>query len=280
MKPYSLALLAATAMLLQYLSFGLTENVSPGVQNYSMPTNQSTQEQARVLWEQAIAAKGGREKLYGVKNMAISSRAEYGTHLGKRNSIQQEELFVFPHKMWTWNDMRPDVFGLRVEMYNYEARTFYILVPDDPDKKTRQVANHKRWEDSTLLNTQLFYFMETKWVQPMPIAVYEGEIRKQAVDIVQTQVNGKRVDFALDPVTHLPVRFVVYGIVGGALIPIVVADLADYVEVSGIKVPQKATPENGSTFNSKIQINVDYNEIIFVRPTTIEAGPEAWRPKK
>ena len=56
--------------------------------------------------------------------------------------------------------------------------------------------------------------------------------------------------------------------------------LADYVEVNGIKVPQKLTPENGPAYSSQIQINVDYNEGIFVKPTIIEAGLEAWKVAK
>ena len=77
-----------------------------------------------------------------------------------------------------------------------------------------------------------------------------------------------------NPLTHTD------RIVGGTLMPIVVADLANYVQINGIKVPQTSAPQDGSTVSNKIQINVDYNEEIFLKPTTIEAGPETWRPKK
>src|SRR5438552_1229 len=86
------------------------------------PPKPSTQEEARKLWEASIAAKGGRERLLGVKNIVISSSAEYTTHKGKDNSIKEEELFVLPDKKWSWEDYRPDVFELRVEMFNYEAK--------------------------------------------------------------------------------------------------------------------------------------------------------------
>ncbi len=190
MRPYSLILFSAAGLLLNYTCFGLTHKVSTGIENHSM-SNQSSEEQARVLWEQAIVAKGGREKLYHVKNMVISSRAVYGTHLGKRNSWNQEELLVFPDKEWHWNDMRPDVFGLRVEMYNYEMRIFYVLTPEDSDKKVRQIANYKRWEESTLSNAQILYFMETSWVKPLPIAAHQDKVNGQPVDIVQTEFFGQ-----------------------------------------------------------------------------------------
>lgn len=280
MKVYSIASLVVVMLLLQNTCAALTERLFPEAQKYSSATGQSMEQEAQKLWEQAITAKGGRGKLRSVKNMVISSRAEYTTHQGKRNSIKQEELLAFPDKIWRWEDMRPDLFGLSVEMHNYEAKTAYVLTPDVPKEELRHLTDKYKWEDSTLLNTQVLYFMETSWVKPVPIAALRGEVKKQKVDIVQTQVNGKRVDFALDPVTHLPVRCIFYGMLNGTLSPIVVTDLADYVEVNGIKVPQKLTPENGPAYSSQIQINVDYNEGIFVRPTSIEAGPEAWKVAK
>jgi hypothetical protein len=123
--------------------------------------------------------------------------------------------------------------------------------------------------------------METKWVKPEPVAVYQDTIQGRAVDVVQTQVFGKRFDFALDRQTRLLVRVSSYDklITGGEGFTIFNVNLSDYVEVNGIKMPQKTTPDNGAAYSEKIQINVDYNEEIFVRPTTIEAGREAWQPK-
>jgi hypothetical protein len=172
----------------------------------STDRKKDTEQEARRLWEQAIAAKGGREKLCGVKNMVISSRAEYGTHQGKRNSWYQEELVVFPDKTWHWNDMRPDVFGLRIEMRNYGAKTAYVLTPEVPKEEIRHLTNDYKWEQTPLLNIQVLYFLETSWVKPVPIAVHQDKVKGQTVDVVQTQVLGERVDFALDAQTHLPVR--------------------------------------------------------------------------
>jgi hypothetical protein len=254
---------------------------TPGCRVQSTERKEGTQQEARWLWEQAIAAKGGREKLH-VKNIVISSRAEYTTHQGKRNPWSQEEVFVFPDKQWHWNDMRPDVFGLRIEMRDYGAKTAYVSTPDLPEMEIRHLATDYRWEETPLLKIQLLYFLETRWVTPVPIAVHQSKVNGQTVDIVQTQVFGQRVDFALHTLTHLPVRISYYNrsITGRGPFTISNVDVSEYVEVDGIKVPQKAAPENGSAFSDKIQINVDYNEQIFLKPTTIEAGPEAWRPKK
>ena len=74
--------------------------------------------EAERIWEQAIEAKGGRERLYAVRNAVVSSKGIYRTSRGKDNKIRQEEFYVFPDMFWAWSDYRPDVFGLRVEMVN------------------------------------------------------------------------------------------------------------------------------------------------------------------
>jgi hypothetical protein len=57
-----------------------------------------SKDEARKLWEKAIQAKDGREKLLQVKSLAQSSTYEYITHKGKRNTVTKTEFFVFPDK--------------------------------------------------------------------------------------------------------------------------------------------------------------------------------------
>src|SRR2546421_307694 len=61
-------------------------------------TQKEMQEDVVRLWEQAITAKGGRARLYAVRNMVISGRADYITHKGRKNQVRREDLFVFPNK--------------------------------------------------------------------------------------------------------------------------------------------------------------------------------------
>lgn len=65
--------------------------------NRTVPHNQ-TQAKALELWEQAISAKGGRELLHSVHNLAVSSEAAYLTKTRKRNQVRREYLFVLPNK--------------------------------------------------------------------------------------------------------------------------------------------------------------------------------------
>jgi hypothetical protein len=45
-----------------------------------------SEEEARKLWEAAIRAKGGRDRLINVRNRLDTSRSQYVTHKGKTNS--------------------------------------------------------------------------------------------------------------------------------------------------------------------------------------------------
>ena len=51
---------------------------------------ESAQREAKQLWEQAIAAKGGRERLYGVRNMVVSQRATFRKNLFKSGAATAE----------------------------------------------------------------------------------------------------------------------------------------------------------------------------------------------
>ena len=74
---------------------------------------------AQEIWEEAIRAKGGREKLEAVRNIFISSRSKYWHGL-KRHEVFTQSLHVFPGKMWLWQDYGSDVFGLNVYVYNFD----------------------------------------------------------------------------------------------------------------------------------------------------------------
>lgn len=101
-------------------------------------------------------------------------------------------------------------------------------------------------------------------------------VGQQIVDIVETDVKGKRVNFAFDRKTRLPIRVSYYRTFKNKTY-VTAIDLADYVEVGGIKLPLTVRYEDGTQGKKSYQLNVEYNEDIFTRPTHIEAGPEAWK---
>lgn len=161
-------------------------------------------------------------------------------------------------------------------MYNYETNRYYILSPDDPDNALHNLPDHKTVQNSGLVVAQIVYLMESRWVKPDPIAVYEGTVSGLKVDIVQTKVFGRRFDFAIDRKSHLPVRFISYFLFKGVEYAST-TDLDDYLNVDGIMVPRKETTTDGTVYLSRIQFNVRYDNRIFSQPTPLDKGPFVWQ---
>jgi hypothetical protein len=235
------------------------------------------QEEARHLWEQAIAAKGGRERLRAVRNMVVSTHGEYTTSLLKRNQVRREELLVFPNKYWFLDDYGQDVFGLRITMYNYDTNVKYIISEGEPHHAPEPITEMQR--NKALRNGQLSFLLESQWLKPILVKASTGIIGLHPVDIVQTTVGDERVDFAFDQKTHLPIRVSYYNVVRGKTY-INVQSFSDYTEVNGIKVPLTIVYYDGSKYKASFQFNVEYNDDIFVKPPSISAGPEAWKMAK
>lgn len=223
-------------------------------------------ELAEKLWEQAIAAKGGREQLYTVKSLAVS----YSFAANRYSS----ELYVFPDQAWTWIDLRPSKIGLNVEMVNFEKGVSYWIVEHLPDN------THKRDpspEERAIFRTpQLIYLIETRWFRPELLSTDKGYLGFKRVDIVDIKVDQFRVGVFLDEKTHLPIRvgyylketgnemFLWYGLSG-------------YQKVAGVMMPTKVNYSGAGWTLTKLEINPQYDSSVFERPPSIAAGPEQWR---
>ena len=248
-------------------------------------TLDDNKQEAQRLWALAIAAKGGRDRLYAVKNLQLSIREKVWYGL-KRISYITEDLYVFPGKYWQWNDQRGSVFGLSVQMYNQE-RDIDLWYTDRGDGSGHLARPtdlvHGKAPLIRLYDVQLRYFMETKWVRPIPVSVQDAKVDGKAVRMVQTIVKGYptkdktdeiRIGFALDQKTYLPVEIIYYHrAVSGREFTGKVR-LSDYVDVSGIKMPSKV-----KGLKSSYQINVEYDEQIFVRDPNVAAGIQQWMKK-
>jgi hypothetical protein len=239
---------------------------------------------AQRVWEDAILAKGGRERLESVRSIFISSRSKYWHGL-KRYEVFTEELNVFPGKMWSWEDYRPDVFGLTVELYDFDKGIKYITNSDVPAPQPHAIPPY----ETVLFRTYglLGYLMETKWLKPKVTGLNESSLRRRKVDIVHTvltdHVEGFSpeniyIDFWIDRETHLPLK-VTYTLtkLGQRGSPTDIG-FPEYVDINGIKVPSK-TEIDGVRDSVVVQLNVSYNEELFSRPPLIAAGPEAWKPR-
>ena len=231
---------------------------------------------AERLWEQAIAAKGGQEALYSVRSLVVSARGDYSSRKLKKNQLRQEVLSVLPDKFWSWSDYRPDVFGLRIEMYDYAKSVKYVISDGEPNRQLEPIDEVDK-KNGNVLWSLLPYLLETKWLKPVLVGAKAGTVEQETVDIVETDVEGKRVDFAFDRKTYLPIRISYYSTYKNKTY-VTAIDLADYIEAGGIKLPQTVRYDDGTQYRNIYQLNVEYNEDIFIKPTRIEDGSEAWKP--
>lgn len=279
-----LASIGGLIMLLCSSHAGTASKVTRAVNNVGR--QESTQQEARRIWEQAIAAKGGRARLHAVQNLVISTVGNYTTGSGKTNTVRTEAFFVFPNKIWRWMDYRPDVLGLTVETYNFDSGINYIITSDNPPPMPQAIRPSETSKSHT--RGLLSYLLETKWLKPELVSARTERIGRRTVDVVRTtlrdDVEGfapedKCIDFAFDRETHLPIRVSYYHKRGDEEVLDVAENLSDYTEVNGIRVPQKGEVD-GSVEKISIQINVPYNEDIFTKPPSIAAGPEAWKIAK
>jgi len=276
-----LASIGGLIMLLCSPHVGITSKITRAINGTEQ--QEAAQQKARRVWEQAIAVKGGRKRLYSVKNMVIATVGNYTTSSGKTNTVRTEAFFVLPNKVWMWSDYRPDVLGLTVEMLNFDTNTRYFINSDDPPPM-RQVIQSTETSASRTYGL-LAYLLETKWIKPELVSASTARIGRRTVDVVHTTLRdnvegfateNKCIDFAFDQETHLPVRVSYYHKRGDKNVLDVAVNLSDYTEVSGIKVPQKGEIDS-RVDKISFQINIPYNEDIFTKPPSVAAGPEAWK---
>jgi hypothetical protein len=246
-------------------------SVSASVQGFGDDKQAEEEQKARKLWEAAVAAKGGREKLRSVHSFYIASEAKSGS--------RNYDLYIFPDRSLQYSYWaafeRTDI-----DVYNGRLNVTWWQEGSDPAQRLKDnetaVEHMKR--------DQMLFLLVTKWLEPKPLRTRKEWIGLKRVDVVETDVDGWRVDYYLDSKTSLPVR-VTFGLsylerAKGKMNRVV--DMSDYAAVSGIMLPHKLTysftdgPEK-SVQQAKYEINVDFDEQIFERPPTPKMTPDSWR---
>jgi hypothetical protein len=223
---------------------------------------------ARQLWEKAVEAKGGRDRLSGVENIAIIEN--FG------NKGPSVEVCVFPDRYWFWEDRRPGKLGLGAGMKNFEQNAGYFVVGHLPYETGGSKLSQE--ERSCFRNPQLLYFLETRWFKPQLVRGYRSKLGSKDVDVVEVKVDEFRIGVYLDPKTHLPIRISYFLYDTGER----VFDwygLSDYREVKGIMMPHSISYNGGRSVPLQIEVNFDYDPAVFERAPSIDEGPFQWRPK-
>jgi hypothetical protein len=236
---------------------------------------------AQELWELAIAAKGGRERLHSVSNILVS-------YQGKGRIVQ---LFVFPDKYWYWADDRPAIQSVNSEMSNLATGQSYLAQSVYGGKPGEQTLSKAENSGPDLRRAQLMYLLETAWLKPDPERYEDSTLDGRPVDVIFLRAGDQKVSFALDKKTHLPLAFTSYswmkevkypngrGIPAGEVS--MTYEMLDYASIDGIMLPRRITlysdSKSVSWWMQEYKINVDYSPKVFERPPSIEDGPDGWK---
>ncbi len=85
------------------------------------------------------------------------------------------------------------------------------------------------------------YLLETKWWRPHLLSLRSDKIGKRDVDVVETTLYGRRIDYYFDRITHLNVRQVLHARDWEGKEQAYTSDLFDHSSVAGIMLPSKVS---------------------------------------
>ena len=255
-------------------------------------------QRAEALWEEAIRAKGGRERLHSIESFVISSTIDahpimaFGSNSPRRDvESEAERLYVMPGKAWLYEFTPAFAVSLEATVINTERDLCLVtLAPVGPMRSVPGLSMcvPTMWSER-LIQDPVVYLMETRWVRPVPVRTRtEGKGKKQQ-DVIETVVGQLHVDFYLDRKTHLPVKLVTEAYHGDPRMPRrmdLMVTFEDYVEVDGIQMPRRVIREplltevlRRDTERARYKFNVTYDEKIFNAPISRKAKARDWELK-
>jgi len=245
------------------------------------PADKERREAERV-WEQMVEIKGGQERLRSTITMLLIS--------GDKPKNMGVQFYVYPSKSWSWWQAPPSPDTVWVDMTNLE-RDISIVVSNGGTYNPLEVTEERRRDiRREMLERACAYLLETKWLRPVPLRVTRQRVGGKLMDVVETRLRDaesgldERMDFVVEPESLLVYRVVRY--YKGKPLSFYCFD--DYAAADGIQMPRRMGDIDYPLWNKecrypyalKTQFNVEYDEKLFERPPSVEAGAEAWKPKR
>ena len=239
---------------------------------------------AQALWEEAIAARGGRERLAGIRSFAILQKTRFRGFMTRDVARGKVDQIVceLPDKWWEFLDYRPGLMGYSVEVVDTLTGLGWASLSGTPARPFRRPDTNAAYRMRQL---QYVYFLQTRSVQPRPRGASRVRLGLRSADRVDTVMDDESVVFYFDPATHLPLRIETSRkitlkpprpeVKGTGQLKYVF-ELADYQEVGGVKVPGRVKL-GGDAAESRVEINPDYDPSIFTNPPASDATIDSWR---
>ena len=249
-----------------------------------------TRERAVALWEEAIRAKGGHERLRSIQNFLISSKIDVEAPRGG-GMTETERLYALPDKAWVYTLTPHFDVSLDATVINLERNLCLVtLSPARGDVPQLSRCLPTTWQER-LIQDPIIYLMETKWVRPVPVRARIEGSGNNKLDVIETEVGKLRVDFYLDRKTRLPIKIVTDHFYGDSRLTHsmgLTIRLDDYAAVDGIQMPRSVMrqPEVGpqtirrDTEHARYRFNVAYDKTIFDRPVSKKAKSDDWKQRQ
>jgi hypothetical protein len=138
-------------------------------------STQEDRQKAVTLWDQAVAAKGGRDRLAGIRSFAIQKKTVFERPVRPDVAVGKVDQIVceLPDHWWEFLDYRPGLMGYFVDVLNTRSGLGWISLggPVRPSPGPNAVLADRRRQFIAFRMRQLqyVYFLETKSVQPNPL---------------------------------------------------------------------------------------------------------------
>jgi hypothetical protein len=266
-------------------------------------TTDANRQQAQMLWEEAIRAKGGRERLQSIQSFLISSSIDIQAYDGN-SFTETERLYAMPGNAWIYK-LTPSLdVSLEGLVINNDRNVCTVtfspanneIPPVSRCPPTRLIE--------FLIQDPVIYLMETRWVRPIPISTRTEKKGRRPVNVIETKTGELRADFYLDAKTQLPTKMITDYLVGFSWATMrmgLTIEFSNYVAVDGIQMPRTVTrtlnfklgasagirTQNSltsvtrrDTEHARYKFNVVYDSTIFDHPIPKKVKRNGWKPQK
>lgn len=227
------------------------------------------------LWEQAVKAKGGHQRLRAVHTLAVYMKPAAIVLTGPPATW----LFVFPDRYFEYDGRGsgsyPFVAANGIGMAD-SPRSITVdggadRVAMDANGIPRTAWHLTRMERDRLTLNQLVFLLETAWLQPAPVAAKH--------EVLTVEAGGRTFRLSLNK-EHLPERVLSLSNSGKKRKTEYDYHLDRYREFQGVFLPTRVALTTGLrlwTWDVDYEIDAKYNPKLFERTPDLADGPEPWR---
>jgi len=214
------------------------------------------------VWEQAVKAKGGHDRLRSVHSLAIFMRPAEVNLAGPPTNW----LCVFPDRYFEF-DGAGRSSSSRAIVVDGTADRVAVDATGFP-RNARHLTSYER--DRLALN-QIVFLLESAWLEPQPV-----EVRR---NVLVVEAAGRTYKLFLDS-TGLPARVLSLPMRGEKHRVQFDYRLQHYRDFRGVMLPVRVASISGvhqSTWDVDYEVDAKYNPKLFERMPDLANGPEPWR---